>query len=266
MSAVKYRRYIIKFYNKTAIIRDHGGLEKIIALLESIDRYHFDLTLNSSLLNTWPNSTLMLAGYWTPALKNNPLNNTNLQVAEAVDVSDVEEMGTNDYYNKSEESYNSSLSSSFIDTEFFRRPPTTIIDEDAKWNILMNQPSTSYTTSVISKEIVPVEIKIENVSDCENEVIEPSETVMTEEKIEKEVAPIEQKTDSITIIKDKIEPQSFYELLESYSSREKNSFENPKVEELYKQLVPRIIEEQYFHESKDALKNVNEIVLNFHKL
>lgn len=258
-SAVKYRRYIIKFYNKTAIIRDHGSFEKIIALLESIDRYHFDLTLNSSLLNTWPNSTLMLAGYWTPALKNNPLHNINPQVAEAVDVNDVEDIVTTDYYSKSEESYPSSLSSSFVDSEFFRKLPKAIIDEDARWNILMNQPSTSYTTSMPNKDIIPVEIKKEDISESKNVVIESNETVIEENESAVETVPVEDKSENIPIKNEKDEPQSFYELLESYNSREKNSFDNPKVEELYKQLVPRIIEEQYFHEPKVTIKSVSKI-------
>lgn len=250
----------MKFYNKTAIIRDHGNFEKIIALLESIDKYNFNLTLNSSLLNTWPNSTLMLAGYWTPALKNNPLYNNNPQVAEAVDIDDTEVI--NDY-NKSEESCTSSTSSSFIDSEFFRKLPTTVIlDEDTKWNILMNQPSTSYTIS--SKDLNPVVMTKENISDSDIATVETNKTVNNEEEEESpsEIASCEPKTEPNSSVKeDYCEPQSFYELLESYNSRENNSFNRPKVEDLYKQLVPKIIEEQYFNDSKEPLDSVSKIKL-----
>lgn len=256
ISAVKYRRYIMKFYNKTAIIRDHESFGKVIALLESIDKYNFNLTLNSSLLNTWPNSTLMLAGYWTPALKNNPLYNNNPQVAEAVDIDDTEVIN---YYNKSEESCTSSASSSFIDSEFFRKLPTTVIlDEDTKWNILMNQPSTSYTVS--SKNLNSVDTTKENISSSDIATAETSKTVNKEEESSSEIASCEPKTEPNASVKeDNCEPQSFYELLESYNSREKNSFNRPKVEDLYKQLVPKIIEEQHFNDSKESLDSVSKI-------
>lgn len=253
VSAVKYRRYIMKFYNKTAIIRDQGSFGKIIALLESIDKYNFNLTLNSSLLNTWPNSTLMLAGYWTPALKNNPLYNNNPQVAEAVDIDDTEVI--NDY-NNSKESCTSSASSSFIDSEFFRKLPTTVIlDEDTKWNILMNQPSTSYAVS--SKDLNPVDTAKENISDSDIATAETSKTVNKEE--EESSSEITSCEPNASVKEDNCEPQSFYELLESYNSREKNSFNRPKVEDLYKQLVPNIIEEQYFNDSKEPLDSVSKI-------
>ncbi|XP_025417866.1 pleckstrin homology domain-containing family M member 1 [Sipha flava] len=229
MSAVKYRRYIIKFYNKTAIIRDHECFEKIIALLESIDQYNFDLTLNSSLLNTWPNSTLMLAGYWTPALKNNPLYNNNPQIAEAEDVNEINEAVLINDHNRSEESCNSSLSSSFVDSDFFRKPQV-IMDEEVGWNLIMNQPSTSYTTS--SSEIVTIVESVEPVSKEEEKTIEKLAT--------------EQNTENVPIKEDIHETQSFNDLLESYNLRVKSISDNTKMEDLYKQLtVPKIIEEHF---------------------
>jgi len=244
MSAVKYHRYITKFYNKTAIIRDRESLVKIIALLESIDVYSFDLTLNSSLLNTWPNSTLMVAGYWTPALKNNPLYINNTQVDEAVDVNGTDMTGD---FHRSEDSYNSSVSSSFIDSEFFLKP-AVISDVDTRWNILMNQPSTSFITSVIIKD---KHLSSEESLDKEPIVtksIEDISTLETDEPITNCTSPEEES-----------KPQSFRELLESYSLRDKNSFNSSNVEELYKQLVPKIIEEQHYNEPKEALNGVSKI-------
>lgn len=243
MSAVKYRRYIIKFYNKTAIIRDHECFQKIITLLESIDRYHFDLTLNSSLLNTWPNSTLMLAGYWTPALKNNPLYNNNPQIAEAEDVNETTEAVLINDHNKSEESCNSSLSSSFIDSDFLRRPQV-IMDEEVGWNLIMKQPSTSYTTS--SSEIVTT--------------VESDNLVLKEEEKALKESITDQKMESVPVKEDIHETQSFNDLLESYNLRVKSISDNTKVEDLYKELtVPKIIEE-HFNEV-ETLDNVSIIRL-----
>lgn len=248
ISAVKYRRYIIKFYNKTAIIRDHKCFEKIIALTEGIDGYYFDLTLNSSLLNTWPNSTLMLAGYWTPALKNNPLYNNSPQIAEAVDASDTDETVLINEKYKSEESYTSSLSSSFVDSELLRKPPT-ILDEDIGWNLIMNQPSTSYINYNINKDISPKEATKE-ISSSEIATIETCETKIVKEECTTESLATDQNTESITIKEVENEVQSFNELIESYNLRMKNLSSCPRVEDLYKQLtVPKIIEEQHFNDS-----------------
>lgn len=262
MSAVKYRRYITKFYNKTAIIRDHQCFTKIIALLETIDQYHFDLTLNSSLLNTWPNSTLMLAGYWTPALKNNPLHSNNPEIAEAVDVNNSTEI-LNDHM--SEESYNSSLSSSFIDSELLRRPATTM-DEDTMWNLIMKQPSTSFIPSRVTQDINSVEVLKEDSSGSEIVAIGSSNSVTKEIESSLQTLTTEEKIESIPI-NDEI--QSFNDLLESYNSKVKKFSESPKIENLYKQLTaPKIIEEQYFNNSEpldDVIKTkifVYTITLN----
>lgn len=240
MSAVKYHRYIIKFYNKTAIIRDHECFEKIIALLESIDQYHFDLTLNSSLLNSWPNSTLMLAGYWTPALKNNPLYNNNPQIAEAVDVNETTEAVLINDHNRSEESFNSSLSSSFIDSEFLRRPQV-IMDEEVGWNLIMKQPSTSYVTSK-SNIVTPIE----------SDNLVPKEDEKTIEK-----PTTEQTSDSVPIKEVIPETQSFNDLLESYNLRVKSTSDNTTIEDLYKQLTVPTIVEEHFKDAAETLDNVS---------
>jgi len=260
MSVVKYRRYIIKFYNKTAIIRDHQCFEKIIALLENIDQYHFELTLNSSLLNTWPNSTLMLAGYWTPALKNNPLHNNNPQIAEAVDVNDTDEAVLINDHNRSEESYTSSLSSSFVDSEFSRKPPI-VMDEETVWQLIMKQPSTSYATASLTKNINAVDVPKENFSSSEISITKPNEIITKEEETSSETPTTEQKAETLPNKEDKYDVQSFNELLESYNLRVKNSSDSTKMEDLYKQLtVPKIIEEQHFTEP-ETLDDVNIIKL-----
>jgi len=252
MSAVKYRRYIIKFYNKTAIIRDHECFEKIIALLEGIERYDFDLTLNSSLLNTWPNSTLVLAGYWTPALKNNPLNNP--QVAEAIDVNTDEAIVTNDY-SRSEESCTSSVSSSFIDTELIHRPPTTVLDEDTVWDFIMKRPSTSYITSDSPKRVTVATLK-EDVSNSEIIDIKPTSSQKDNEILFEKSTAEQDKTENVPSEESTNQPvykdQSFNDLLESYNSRVKTSFSVPKMEDLYKHstVSPIIIENQYYNDDR----------------
>lgn len=221
MSAFRYRQYIIKFYNKTAIIRDNASFEKIIALLEGIEQYQFCLTLNSSLLNSWSNSTLMLAGYWTPALKNNPLcSNTNSQladVAEALDASSVYEPALK--IDKSEDSYTSSVSSSFVDTDLFYKPSVSI-DEDISWNLIMKQASTSFKTFAVTENTDLVEVVKENTSDHETDVvIKSNDNIVSKNEEPKHVV------------------QSFNDLLMSYNLRVKSSTDSPKVDDLFKQLT-----------------------------
>jgi hypothetical protein len=184
----------------------------------------------------------MLAGYWTPALKNNPLYNNNPQIAEAEDVNEINEAVLINDHNRSEESCNSSLSSSFVDSDFFRKPQV-IMDEEVGWNLIMNQPSTSYTTS--SSEIVTIVESVEPVSKEEEKTIEKLAT--------------EQNTENVPIKEDIHETQSFNDLLESYNLRVKSISDNTKMEDLYKQLtVPKIIEEHF--NDTEILDNVSKTV------
>lgn len=267
MSAVKYRRCIIKFYNKTAVIRDHNSFEKIIALLEGIDQYHFDLTLNSSLLNTWPNSTLLLAGYWTPALKNNPLDNNNPKIAEAVDAIYTDEGIMINGQNRTDKSYNSSLSSSFVDTEFFPKQPVTIMDEDTGWNLIIKQSSNSTSTSNETNYNDFVDKLKKDNSNNEIIVIEPTEQEIVfsidEEESKFGILNTKPKTEITPSSETMKEALSFNELLESYNLKIKSSLNRFKNEDTLKQLtVPKIIEERYYNNSGDVSIKIVENIQN----
>lgn len=214
ISATKHRQCVIKYYNKTAILRDRAHMEKIIALLESIDMYHFDLTLNSSLLNTWTNSALMLAGYVTPALKQNPLHINTLQVGEEVNIID-EAIVIND---KSDESFSSSISSSFNDVDNFNK---FNLNEEDMWKKIFSQPSSSSTTLENIKDFgydsYDTDEKKE-ISDTEIEQKKPKEIVTEEEENTPKILNDETKSEAVE--------KSFAELLESYNSRYKSDVEH----------------------------------------
>lgn len=218
ISAVKHRQCVIKYYNKTAILRDRGHMEKIIALLESIDMYHFDLTLNSSLLNTWTNSALMLAGYVTPALKQNPLHINTLQMGEEVNSID-EAIVIND---KSDESFSSSISSSFNDLDNFHKYN---LNEEDMWKKIFSQPSSSSTTLENIKDFGYDSYETEEkkeISDAEIEQNKPSEIVKEKEEEEEENT-----SKSLNVeTKSELGEKSFAELLESYNSRYKSNVEH----------------------------------------
>lgn len=216
-------------------MRDRAHIEKIIALLESIDMYHFDLTLNSSLLNTWTNSVLMLAGYVTPALKQNPLLINTLQVGEEVNSVD-EAIVIND---KSDESFSSSISSSFNDLDNFHK---FNLNEEDMWKKIFSQPSTSSTTLENIKDFGydsnDTDEKKE-ISDTETEQNKPNQIVTEEEA----------KTSKTLHTETKSEPgeNSFAELLESYNSRYKSNIEHHFNRQIS---VPRISNDISFSDSR----------------
>jgi len=65
------------YYKKTALLKDSEGLETAAKIMESLEAYvGFDLPVNSSLLNNWPDYSLQLSDLWTPALKSCPVRST----------------------------------------------------------------------------------------------------------------------------------------------------------------------------------------------
>jgi len=63
-----------QYYKRNALIRDSDGLETAAKIMESLEAYvQFDLPVNSSLLNQWPDYSLQLSDLWTPALKSCPV-------------------------------------------------------------------------------------------------------------------------------------------------------------------------------------------------
>ncbi|XP_033152357.1 uncharacterized protein LOC117135904 [Drosophila mauritiana] len=64
-----------QYYKRNALIRDSEGLETAAKIMESLEAYvQFDLPVNSSLLNHWPDYSLQLSDLWTPALKSCPIS------------------------------------------------------------------------------------------------------------------------------------------------------------------------------------------------
>lgn len=62
------------FYNTNAYVRDSDLLDVAQRLIEGVEAFKtFTLPSNSSLLNTWPLQSLLLAGIWAPTLKNCPV-------------------------------------------------------------------------------------------------------------------------------------------------------------------------------------------------
>lgn len=62
------------YYKRHALLRDSEGLETAAKIMESLEAHvQFDLPVNSSLLNYWPDQSLQQSDLWTPALKACPV-------------------------------------------------------------------------------------------------------------------------------------------------------------------------------------------------
>lgn len=72
------------FYNKTAFVCDSEILEVAQKLIEGLETcIQFNLPINSSLLNNWPEQVLMLAGIWVPKIRQAPIS-AALDVARTI--------------------------------------------------------------------------------------------------------------------------------------------------------------------------------------
>lgn len=61
------------YYNRAAFIRDTDLVEVAQRILESIDHLRFELACNSSLLNFWSSTPLLMAAIWSPPMKSCPV-------------------------------------------------------------------------------------------------------------------------------------------------------------------------------------------------
>lgn len=61
------------YYNRSAYIRDVDLVEVAQRLIESLDYIRFELACNSSLLNFWSSTPLLIAGIWSPPMKSCPV-------------------------------------------------------------------------------------------------------------------------------------------------------------------------------------------------
>lgn len=72
------------FYNRSAFVCDSEILEVAQKLIEGLEScVQFNLPVNSSLLNHWPEDVLMLAGIWVPTMRTAPIS-AGLDIASTI--------------------------------------------------------------------------------------------------------------------------------------------------------------------------------------
>lgn len=79
------------YYRRSAFLRDSELLDVAQGLVGGIESRQFSVACNSSLLNIWTNSPLLLAGLWTPPLRSCPVA-SGVDVASTLDNGDADDL------------------------------------------------------------------------------------------------------------------------------------------------------------------------------
>jgi len=123
------------YYNRWAYIRDPDLVEVTQRSMEALDNVSFKLACNSSLLNFWSNTPLLLAGIWSPPMKSCP-------IVSAVDIAKTISSEQTDNENMEEVETASSIASS-VGIESFNSSQsafsniTNILTEDGALKIIL---------------------------------------------------------------------------------------------------------------------------------
>lgn len=97
------------YYNTDAYLRDNEVLDVAQRLIEGLETIKsFTLPSNSSLLNSWPLPSLILAGVWFPTLRSCPVS-SGIDVAESLHVISAVSSETSSLASESINSYSSGI-------------------------------------------------------------------------------------------------------------------------------------------------------------
>lgn len=125
------------YYNRSAYMRDVDLVEVAQRLIESLDYVRFELACNSSLLNFWSSTPLLIAGIWSPPMKSCP-------VFSAVDIAKTITTELTDNFDEVEtaSSIGSSIGiGSFTSSQSMFNNVASISEDEALKIILANKKS-----------------------------------------------------------------------------------------------------------------------------
>lgn len=199
-------------YKKYAYLRDAETLNVTINVLTGLSQFNFSLPINSSMLNTWPNAPLLLAGVWTPPIKDTPVTlgtdivKNIIDMPETVETSSIESIPSSSRVYDEEEAlkkiFGTPLDGSPLQSQFLFEEPSEIK------NIIDPQvPSVTYEQVLASSGF-------EKDNEEEEEKEEVKEEYVSEEKDGEEmhVEPVE----DLQIPKDEEDETVNNNTLESY--------------------------------------------------
>ncbi|XP_029167573.1 pleckstrin homology domain-containing family M member 1 [Nylanderia fulva] len=137
------------YYNRSAYIRDLDLVEVAQRLIENLDYIRFELACNSSLLNFWSSTPLLIAGIWSPPMKSCP-------VFSAVDIAKTITSELSDNFDEIEtaSSIGSSIGiGSFTSSQSMFNNVASITEDEALKIILANKKSDNIVQQVHSNPV-----------------------------------------------------------------------------------------------------------------
>ncbi|KAF5306032.1 hypothetical protein FQR65_LT00747 [Abscondita terminalis] len=157
------------YYNTFAIVRDEEVLEVAQKLIEGMETFsEFHLPVNSSLLNSWPLQSLVLAGIWSPTLRSCP-------IAAGVDV--AQSLQATSAINSETDSLSSAIS---FNSHSSGIPSAVSVNEDEALKIILakhssEQSLTNLTAQKVQEEKPKSHQPVESTS-IESDASFPAET------------------------------------------------------------------------------------------
>lgn len=147
------------YYNRSAYIRDVDLVEVAQRLIENLDYVRFELACNSSLLNFWSTTPLLIAGIWSPPMKSCP-------VFSAVDIAKTINSESTDNFDEVEtaSSIGSSIGiGSFTSSQSVFNNVTSITEDEALKIILAKEKSNNIMQQLHdSEDAVTSSTQLEN--------------------------------------------------------------------------------------------------------
>lgn len=124
------------YYTHSAYIRDTDYVEVAQRLIENLDYVRFELACNSSLLNFWSTTPLLIAGIWSPPMKSCP-------IFSAVDIAKTitTELTDNENFDEIETASSIGSFGSFASSQSMFNNVTSITEDEALKIILANKRS-----------------------------------------------------------------------------------------------------------------------------
>ncbi|XP_017792650.1 PREDICTED: pleckstrin homology domain-containing family M member 1 [Habropoda laboriosa] len=130
------------YYNQSAFIRDVDLVEVARRLIENLDNIHFEFACNSSLLNFWSNTPLLLAGIWSPPMKSCPVFSA-VDIAKTITTELTEEENFCEQQQQVETASSIGSFSSFNSSQSALNNGAYIAEDDALKIILANKKSSN---------------------------------------------------------------------------------------------------------------------------
>ncbi|CAH0776272.1 unnamed protein product [Bemisia tabaci] len=234
----KDSRTLRHYYKTSAFLRDPECLSIAITMIEGIEACRFELAYNSSLLNAWTDSPLMLAGLWTPAMKPTPVGvatdvaqtlsaeeKFDDSVSSMMSVSSLQTTGSLITIGVNEEEALRIILSTPTHNSPFESAQESESDEKTEFNdpVLESKLNQEYSSSPSNPEVITAG-RIDNIT---------SETSANQDcatDVQSDCDPVQNVGQSST-------NESFYLLLKSYNNTEannrtKNAFESMKPRDL----------------------------------